>query len=40
MYRHLMVPLDDSPLSFDSVRKAVERQSHVQTNMMFTTGER
>ena len=24
MYRHLMVPLDDSPLSVDTVRKAVE----------------
>ena len=24
MYRHLMVPLDDSPLSVDAVRKAVE----------------
>jgi nucleotide-binding universal stress UspA family protein len=24
MYRHLMVPLDDSPLSADSVARAVE----------------
>ena len=24
MYRHLMVPLDDSPLSADSVSRAVE----------------
>ena len=34
MYRHMMVPLDDSPLSFDTVRKAscsprARREGHV-----------
>ena len=35
MYRHLMVPLDDSPLSVDSVRKAVELARKLDAKVTF-----
>jgi nucleotide-binding universal stress UspA family protein/hemerythrin-like domain-containing protein len=35
MYRHLMVPLDDSQLSFDTVRKAVELARSLGAKVTF-----